>query len=318
MSYENKILCVDFDGTLNEYEPGSGQFPNIGSPKKKIIEGVKILKKKGWKIILWTCRWGKDLQDAIEWCDKFGLEFDAVNENLNEVKQWERSPKPYCTRFLDDKNITLEQFEQWFEQRVKMKEIREDDLSLQDLWKFMSDKEKAQKQKQYQKLSKNQKKKLKKQWHKQIATEPQKPKEPSRKGAIIPFFVEKDGKIRMMFMISSDETFGGVCWQIAKGGIDRGETPLKAAMREGNEEIGLRKSNIEQMYSLGKMKLFGQEWHLFICEVKNKKAFDSTGPETQQVKWMTIKEFMSRGRKRHQPIVMSAYKSIKKLNPQSE
>ena len=35
-------------------------------------------KKQGNKIILWTCREGERLQEAVEWCRGYGLEFDAV------------------------------------------------------------------------------------------------------------------------------------------------------------------------------------------------------------------------------------------------
>ena len=36
-------------------------------------------------MILWTCREGKYLDEAKEWCRARGLEFDAINDNVPEA-----------------------------------------------------------------------------------------------------------------------------------------------------------------------------------------------------------------------------------------
>lgn len=74
------IYAVDFDGTLCE-----SVWPGIGAPNMELIEHLKKRRKQGNRIILWTCREGDRLQEAVEWCRQFGLEFDAVNENLPEM-----------------------------------------------------------------------------------------------------------------------------------------------------------------------------------------------------------------------------------------
>lgn len=96
------IIAVDFDGTLV-----LDRFPNIGEPFYSRIECVKSLQKKGHKIILWTCRAGKVLEEAVQWCAEHGLVFDAVNENLPEVqKEWGGDTrKVYCDYYIDDKNL---------------------------------------------------------------------------------------------------------------------------------------------------------------------------------------------------------------------
>lgn len=43
------------------------------------------MQAKGNKLILFTCREGKPLEDAVEWCRNLGLVFDSVNENLPEM-----------------------------------------------------------------------------------------------------------------------------------------------------------------------------------------------------------------------------------------
>ena len=76
-----KIIAVDFDGCLC-----TNAWPDIGQPNRQLIRMLKTARAKGNKIILWTCREGKLLQDAVKWCERQGLRFDALNENLPEMK----------------------------------------------------------------------------------------------------------------------------------------------------------------------------------------------------------------------------------------
>lgn len=102
MSKLPRILAVDFDGTLCE-----DCFPNIGAPKQSTINLVKAYRKDGWKLILWTCRNGDALVEAVAWCKEHGLTFDAVNTNIQEVKDMFHGDtrKVYADKYLDDKNI---------------------------------------------------------------------------------------------------------------------------------------------------------------------------------------------------------------------
>ena len=102
---ENKIYAIDFDGTLCE-----DKFPEIGESNDMMIEFCKRLKQEGNSIILWTSRAGKYLDDAVDWCKKRGLEFDAVNENLPSIQeQWGTDTrKVFCDYYIDDKNLSIE------------------------------------------------------------------------------------------------------------------------------------------------------------------------------------------------------------------
>lgn len=97
------IYAIDFDGTLC-----SDKFPEIGEPYLNRIETVKRLKENGNRIILWTCRTDEHLQQAVDWCKKHGLVFDAVNQNLPEVQEkWGGDTrKVYCDYYIDDKNLS--------------------------------------------------------------------------------------------------------------------------------------------------------------------------------------------------------------------
>lgn len=77
----NIIYAVDFDGTLSL----GAKWPEVGAPNVPLIEYLKQKKAEGGRLILWTCRNGKDLEVAVDYCKKAGLEFDTVNENLPEL-----------------------------------------------------------------------------------------------------------------------------------------------------------------------------------------------------------------------------------------
>jgi hypothetical protein len=101
------IIAVDFDGVLSI---GDYKFPYIGTPNTTIFKIISDLKKEGHKIILWTCRentekHGNALDSAVEWCEKHGLVFDAINDNVEEMKEryGHNSRKIYADKYIDDK-----------------------------------------------------------------------------------------------------------------------------------------------------------------------------------------------------------------------
>lgn len=96
MSYK-PIVAVDFDGTLSL----DSQYPNIGRFNTHLYEALMELKGIGWSIVLWTCREGKELREAVEWCKMNGLEFDAINENPPEVSF--KSRKVVADMYIDDR-----------------------------------------------------------------------------------------------------------------------------------------------------------------------------------------------------------------------
>lgn len=96
----NKIIAVDFDGTLCE-----NKWPEIGNPNFKLINYILRRQQNGAKIILWTCREGELLNEAVNWCAGYGLIFDSVNANLPEVieKFGSDCRKISATEYIDDR-----------------------------------------------------------------------------------------------------------------------------------------------------------------------------------------------------------------------
>ena len=74
-----RVIAVDFDGTLC-----TKKWPKIGEPNRELIKQLTEEQKKGTAIILYTCREGKLLKEAVKWCKEQGLVFDEVNKNLKE------------------------------------------------------------------------------------------------------------------------------------------------------------------------------------------------------------------------------------------
>lgn len=99
---KNTVIAVDFDGTLC-----AEAWPKIGEANRKLIMHLLKQKEKGTRLILWTCRCGDELEEAVEWCRNQGLEFDAVNENLPElIKLYgNNSRKINADIYLDDKAV---------------------------------------------------------------------------------------------------------------------------------------------------------------------------------------------------------------------
>lgn len=98
---DHLIIAVDFDGTIVE-----DAYPQIGSPKIFAFETLKELNKDGHRLILWTYRYGRKLDEAVEFCSKNGVEFYAVNKNYPEENfEGKVSRKINADIFIDDRNI---------------------------------------------------------------------------------------------------------------------------------------------------------------------------------------------------------------------
>ncbi|MDB9780562.1 hydrolase [Flavobacteriaceae bacterium] len=95
------IIAIDFDGTIVE-----DAYPNIGKPMIFAFETMKKLQSEGHRLILWTYRTEKKLQEAVDFCKQQGLEFYAINKSYPEEEfDGKISRKINATFFVDDRNI---------------------------------------------------------------------------------------------------------------------------------------------------------------------------------------------------------------------
>lgn len=95
------VWAVDFDGTLCE-----NRWPNIGLPNSELIALLRVAQRRGTKLILWTCREGEALDEAVAWCREQGLVFDSVNENLpSRVAYYRNNPRKIgADLYIDDRS----------------------------------------------------------------------------------------------------------------------------------------------------------------------------------------------------------------------
>ena len=98
------IIAIDFDGTLVE-----NRYPDIGEPIVPVWKAAFHAKAQGNKLILWTSRTGEYLDNAVQFCKDRGLVFDAVNDNIDEVKAlgWD-ARKVFASMYIDDRMGTVD------------------------------------------------------------------------------------------------------------------------------------------------------------------------------------------------------------------
>ena len=97
-------IAIDFDGTIVEH-----RYPEIGPELPFAVDTLKMLIADNHKLILWSVREGKLLEDAVNWCRERGIEFYAVNKDFPEEN--EKLNQHYARKlssvdvWIDDRNL---------------------------------------------------------------------------------------------------------------------------------------------------------------------------------------------------------------------
>ena len=96
------IIAVDFDNTL-----AVTRYPEIIEPIDLTCDLIRKAKENGATIILWTCREGKELEDALNWCKENNVPIDYANENAPErIKKWNNDCRKIgADIYIDDRAI---------------------------------------------------------------------------------------------------------------------------------------------------------------------------------------------------------------------
>jgi predicted phosphatase len=104
---KNLVLAIDFDGTITT-EPDMGKELRLQPHVKEVLTE---LKERGARMILWTCRSGAALNEALVFLQRNGMRhlFEEVNDQLHEIQE-KYSPdvarKVGADYYIDDKNIS--------------------------------------------------------------------------------------------------------------------------------------------------------------------------------------------------------------------
>lgn len=147
------------------------------------------------------------------------------------------------------------------------------------------------------------------------------------KVGILPF-TRADGALKIMVMkpFAEKEILGIPQFQIAKGTrrinisgswcdmrlddllyADESfhEPIMETALREGNEEIGLKTANIKTLFDMGGFTFVSasrgtkKPLHMFAAEVIDKNDFSHFEATTSETRWLTPEEFAGEGRQDH-------------------
>jgi hypothetical protein len=99
-----KVIAIDFDGVIVE-----DKYPDIGQTVQRTVEFIEQARENGYRFILWTCRNGDKLEEALERCRAERIVFAAVNENLPEhiAEYGGDTRKVFADFYIDDKNYSL-------------------------------------------------------------------------------------------------------------------------------------------------------------------------------------------------------------------
>lgn len=92
------IIAVDFDGTLRSAK---------GEPNLPLIRHLQRMQEQGHSVVLWTCREGKSLLDAVSFLRAYRFIPNRVNCNPPSIvkKQGYDSRKIYADVYIDDKCV---------------------------------------------------------------------------------------------------------------------------------------------------------------------------------------------------------------------
>ena len=113
----SKVIALDFDGTLFE-----NKFPEIGEPRMHVIKKALEEQLNGSDLVLWTCREGKLLDDALVACAEYGLYFSAVNDSTDEWKQnFCNDPRKIgATEYWDDRAMNPDSIDWLMRDQIKL------------------------------------------------------------------------------------------------------------------------------------------------------------------------------------------------------
>ena len=95
-------IAVDFDGTIVEHK-----YPHIGKEIPFATATLRRLQEDGHKVVLWSVREGKLLDEAVEWCAQHGVNLYAANKEFPEetIETRHYSRKLKADVFIDDRNL---------------------------------------------------------------------------------------------------------------------------------------------------------------------------------------------------------------------
>jgi hypothetical protein len=96
------VIAIDFDGTIVQ-----NRYPNVGNLQPDARRCINQLHDDGHYIIIWTCRTGERLLEAINFLLDVDIKFNRVNrsEPSNEAKYGGHGRKVGADVYVDDRQV---------------------------------------------------------------------------------------------------------------------------------------------------------------------------------------------------------------------
>jgi glucose-6-phosphate isomerase len=99
------VIAVDFDGTIAEFTEWRG-LEHMGEPivdenGLSAVDFMHVLRSRGYKIIVWTCRGDRNL--LAEWLEKYGVPYDEINNNVHDLSDCSSKVAAEC--YVDDRAL---------------------------------------------------------------------------------------------------------------------------------------------------------------------------------------------------------------------
>jgi len=95
-----KTFAFDFDGVVSEYDGIFRGNEVAEKPRSEVVEAIRILKKEGFKILIYSTRNGEFLK---KYCKKHKIPVDYFNTNP-EYKTGNPG-KPIASVYVDDRGL---------------------------------------------------------------------------------------------------------------------------------------------------------------------------------------------------------------------
>ena len=93
----SKIIAIDFDGTIVEHK-----FPEVGPLVPGAIATLRRIQDAGHRTILWTCRTGGNLRDAVSLLERHNIRLHGVNANQWDDEYGTGGIKAWAHMYIDD------------------------------------------------------------------------------------------------------------------------------------------------------------------------------------------------------------------------
>ena len=107
----NFVKHSNLEGLHAPFSASQSAWLRYDTEKALTVYDNMRAKERGTKLILWTCRTGKELEAALKWSSGHGIYFDAVNRNIPEIVESfgnDESRKIFAHEYIDDRARNIE------------------------------------------------------------------------------------------------------------------------------------------------------------------------------------------------------------------